>query len=119
MNNCDIDSLEFDDPVPSNSITFKEGDLFKLSTINNNNFAVGTYKYLGNNKMFNLEYYYDGEWETDHFWNLSTSISFVKMAKKTKILKYDGCFCVKCKNYCQFSEPNQKDGTFKCYTCRN
>lgn len=30
----------------------------------------------------------------------------------------DGCFCKKCKEYYQYAEPNQDDGTLICYGCR-
>lgn len=33
-------------------------------------------------------------------------------------IKSDGCNCDKCNDYCQFAEPNQADGSFKCYKCR-
>lgn len=39
-----------------------------------------------------------------------------KKAKKKS--EKDGCFCKKCKEWSEFSEPNQEDGTFVCYTCR-
>lgn len=31
----------------------------------------------------------------------------------------DGMFCLKCKQFYQFSEPNQLDGTMICYSCRS
>lgn len=30
----------------------------------------------------------------------------------------DGCTCRKCKEYYQYAEPNQDDGTLICYGCR-
>src|SRR6185369_6632012 len=30
----------------------------------------------------------------------------------------DGCVCKKCKEYYQYAEPNQDDGTLICYGCR-
>jgi hypothetical protein len=30
----------------------------------------------------------------------------------------DGYFCSKCKNWYQFAEPNQPDGTLICFGCR-
>lgn len=30
----------------------------------------------------------------------------------------NGCVCLKCNELYPYSEPNQKDGTFKCYSCR-
>jgi hypothetical protein len=32
--------------------------------------------------------------------------------------KCEGCICKRCSNYSQYSSPNQKDGTFICYSCR-
>lgn len=32
--------------------------------------------------------------------------------------KSDGCTCEKCKELFPYAEPNQKDGSFKCYSCR-
>lgn len=30
-----------------------------------------------------------------------------------------GLYCQKCGSYCPLSEPNQEDGGFVCYSCRN
>lgn len=30
----------------------------------------------------------------------------------------DGCTCKKCKEFYQYAEPNQEDGTLICYGCR-
>ncbi len=32
--------------------------------------------------------------------------------------KLDGMYCCKCKNYSQYAEPNQNNGTMICYSCR-
>jgi hypothetical protein len=40
-----------------------------------------------------------------------------KEAKKAK-KDPDGCTCKKCKEFYQFAEPNQEDGTLICYSCR-
>ena len=32
--------------------------------------------------------------------------------------KLDGMYCCKCKNYYQYAEPNQDNGTLICYSCR-
>lgn len=32
--------------------------------------------------------------------------------------KSDGCSCKKCKEFYQYAEPNQDDGTLICYGCR-
>lgn len=31
----------------------------------------------------------------------------------------DGCNCKKCKEKYEYAEPNQSDGSFICYSCRN
>lgn len=36
--------------------------------------------------------------------------------KKTKSA---GCICIKCKDFYQYAESNQQDGTFKCWGCRH
>lgn len=36
-----------------------------------------------------------------------------------KIEIKDGYHCKSCNEYCQFSAPNQDDGTFICYGCRS
>jgi hypothetical protein len=40
----------------------------------------------------------------------------VPVAEKKEIS--DGCTCRKCKEYYQYAEPNQDDGTLICYGCR-
>ncbi len=30
-----------------------------------------------------------------------------------------GYHCNRCKDFFEFAEPNQKDGSFKCFSCRN
>lgn len=32
--------------------------------------------------------------------------------------KSSGCSCKKCREFNEYAEPNQDDGTFVCYTCR-
>lgn len=32
--------------------------------------------------------------------------------------KSNGCTCIKCQEIYPYAEPNQWDGTFKCYSCR-
>lgn len=32
--------------------------------------------------------------------------------------KSDGCVCQKCQEIYPYAEPNQEDGSFKCYSCR-
>jgi len=35
-----------------------------------------------------------------------------------KKINKDGCRCKKCKEYYEFAQPNQDDGTLICYVCR-
>lgn len=39
--------------------------------------------------------------------------------KKLESEKYYGHTCKKCGEYFEYTEANQRDGTFKCYGCRN
>jgi hypothetical protein len=42
-----------------------------------------------------------------------------KKEKKTRAKNEpDGCTCKKCKEFYQYAEPNQEDGTLICYSCR-
>jgi hypothetical protein len=36
-----------------------------------------------------------------------------------RVVKSAGCKCTKCGEFYEFSEPNQEDGTFKCWGCRH
>jgi formylmethanofuran dehydrogenase subunit E len=38
--------------------------------------------------------------------------------EKTKKSKSNGCTCLKCGEIYPYAEPNQLDGSFKCYSCR-
>lgn len=33
--------------------------------------------------------------------------------------KSDGCSCKKCKEFFEYAEPNQEDGTLICWACRH
>lgn len=35
-----------------------------------------------------------------------------------RVVKSAGCNCTNCKDFFQYAEPNQEDGTFKCWGCR-
>lgn len=63
-------------------------------------------------------YYYDEEFlsaDDDAFIGDSLQFDFVVDLPKSK----DGCVCTKCRELFAYAEPNQKDGTFKCFSCRN
>lgn len=41
-------------------------------------------------------------------------------AKKIKLPDGSSAMaCISCEEHCKWAEPNQDDGTFKCYSCRN
>lgn len=42
-----------------------------------------------------------------------------KPIKKGKDRDVDGCFCKLCKEFYQFAESNQSDGTLICWSCKN
>jgi hypothetical protein len=41
------------------------------------------------------------------------------MINRRKRKHPDGMLCKKCKVFYEFAEPNQKDGSLLCYSCRN
>lgn len=41
------------------------------------------------------------------------------LINRSKHTSASGLYCQKCGNYCPLSEPNQEDGGFVCYSCRN
>lgn len=60
------------------------------------------------------DYYYSSA-DDDAFIGENLQFDFVKDLPKNK----DGYICIRCDELYPFSEPNQKNGTFKCYSCRN
>jgi hypothetical protein len=42
------------------------------------------------------------------------SIDYITCSVKIK----SGMNCIKCNSYNEYAEPNQKDNTYKCYSCR-
>lgn len=52
-----------------------------------------------------MEYEYDSDYAVEK--------------KQPEKIVIEGSTCKKCKEYSKFSEPNQPDGTFICYVCRN
>lgn len=51
----------------------------------------------------------------------TASIPVSTDSSKPTIIKddRDGCDCKTCKNFFQFAEPNQADGSMICWSCRN
>lgn len=63
-------------------------------------------------------YYYDEEFlsaDDSAFIGDGFQFDFVAPTPKSK----DGCTCTKCRELFPYAEPNRKDGTFVCYSCRN
>lgn len=63
-------------------------------------------------------HYYDEEFlsaDDDAFIGDNLQFDFVKDLPKNK----DGYICTKCRELFPYAEPNQKDGTLICYSCRN
>lgn len=52
-----------------------------------------------------LEFYFDFELD------LPEDNDFGKSLRQPQV-------CIKCQEIYPYAEPNQKDGTFKCYSCR-
>lgn len=48
--------------------------------------------------------------------SLVDHLEYFLIKKRRKGL--DGLFCRKCQNFYEFAEPNQKDGSLICYSCR-
>jgi hypothetical protein len=66
--------------------------------------------------LFGMPDPYDGS--DDDYWNEGEFLSPI-VAPVVPQKKSEGCTCVKCKTFNPYAEPNQKDGSFKCYSCRN
>lgn len=58
----------------------------------------------------------DSDNEGEGYWSLGENFEFVKDLPKNK--SSNGCTCKKCGEIFPYAEPNQKDGTFKCYSCK-
>ena len=50
-------------------------------------------------------------------WTVQTATPAQEKKTKKKP-EEDGCVCKKCKQFYQYAEPNQEDGTLICYSCR-
>lgn len=48
---------------------------------------------------------------------INYNVNFVEPVKVKR--DPDGCSCIKCKEFCHMAEPNQEDGSFKCFVCRD
>lgn len=68
----------------------------------------------------------------DEFWGIGESFDFdlgldepytddypVVVQKPKHKSNGNGCNCTKCGEAFPFAEPNQPDGSFKCWSCRN
>ena len=48
-----------------------------------------------------------------------TSCVWLDLLKIREVIALDGSTCKKCKDYCRMAQPNQEDGSFICFSCRN
>lgn len=66
----------------------------------------------------------------DEFWQIADQMNFdfidetkeddyPVIVKRSSKRKSNGCTCDKCGEIYPYAEPNQSDGTFKCWSCRN
>jgi len=51
--------------------------------------------------------------------DLVSLIDRLELFLQTKNNKIDGMFCNCCETFYKFSDSNQEDGSFICYTCRS
>lgn len=53
--------------------------------------------------------------------NLLSLLNFLEnfLEEKKSHINMDGMFCKKCKQFINFAEPNQPDGSLICYACRS
>ena len=75
----------------------------------------------GNQGLFNTSGYLT--WLVQHEHASLDLLSLVERLEsyfnyKKKRNSIDGMFCCKCQNFFQFAEPNQKDNSLICYSCR-
>lgn len=120
----DINSIVYGESIKASEVKFKNGDIFLLSLDGNDPSYFMRFPYkmecFNENESSELSYYYNGlRWDDGHSWNMSNENTYVKMQIQSKQKSiFDGCFCKRCGNYSKYSEPNQEDGTFKCFGCR-
>jgi len=68
---------------------------------------------LPNGTFVNIPY--SGGW----YYNIAIPAIPAEKAVAVKKDDRDGCDCVKCKQFFEFAEPNQEDGTLICWACRH
>lgn len=49
------------------------------------------------------------------YWFFGQTVPYTKPEPKEKS---KGCICKECKEFSEYAEPNQEDGSFKCYSCK-
>jgi hypothetical protein len=106
------------------------GDVSGTYTINNNWVCTST-NYSGYNLVYTITLPSSITWlfnlklndSKDFEVTLSDGLDQPKEDKKENIMLQsavtDGCSCSNCKEFNQFSSPNQQDGSFICYKCRS
>lgn len=66
--------------------------------------------------------------EHEEYWAIGETFTFefpedddfpVIVKKSKSKTKRNGCTCPKCGEIYPYAEPNQPDGSFKCWSCRN
>lgn len=58
--------------------------------------------------------------DSDYTWIKKIGPSWIIAENKATIqIVINGYHCHECNDYCTFSEPNQKNGTFICFKCRS
>ncbi len=70
---------------------------------------------------FNFSYVHNiADYRSKHYRqiNLDNILEIVENQPTQSIKKNEGCFCSICQQFNPMSEPNQDDGSFKCYVCR-
>ena len=58
----------------------------------------------------------------DEFWQLGESLSFDFVEEKQDdyaVIVDKGCICKDCNEIYPYAKSNCRDGSFKCYGCRN
>jgi hypothetical protein len=65
-----------------------------------------------------LEFWLDGE-KLIISWDDDLAGSSVSPNQEVIEKKSAGCRCKKCDNFFEYAEPNQIDGSFKCWGCRH
>jgi hypothetical protein len=95
------------------------------------NWAIGMEKHVGSiatlNHLFPLDLEHGYTWGVDidlsvyawHEKNMTLCITEGQLIAAVASLRSNGVSCSKCRDFNNFAESNQSDGTFICYSCRH